>query len=240
MDILLRVVVVLEDVPAFVDAVLCRIVQRPEAEVVEDGLHAARVDLVDVGLQGREAGRTAGDVEVGGQRVFARAAQRPVVLVVPVLELHAVDVVAVQVVDHTLDAALGHLAERREEPVAREAGPVARHVDADRRQDGFTLAALLVDFDEISGEVLVGCGPGPGGSRGGLFAEVLAQVAVADVDGTGRHLAGREGDGLAGGVCRLVGRKGNFGVLAGIGVHESCVSQLLVAGHQQESRENCA
>ena len=111
MDILLRVVVVLEDVPAFVDAVLCRIVQRPEAEVVEDGLHAARVYLLDVGLQGREIGGSAGDVEVGGQRVFARAAQGPMMFVVPVLELHAVDVVAVQVVDHTFDAALGHFAE---------------------------------------------------------------------------------------------------------------------------------
>ena len=240
MYILLHMVVILEDIPAFVDAVLCCIVQRPEAEVVENGLHAARVDLLDVGLQGREVGCTAGDVEVGGQRVFARAAQRPVVLVVPVLELHAVNVVAVQVVDHSVDTALGHLAERREESVARKAGPVARNVDADRRQDGFTLAALLVDLDEISGEVLIRGGPGPGGSRGGLLAEVLAQVAVADVDGTGGHLAGREGDGLSGGVGRLVGRKGNFGVLAGIGVHESRVSLLLVAGYQQESRENCA
>ena len=105
-----------------------------------------------------------GDVLVDVEQIVACAAKRPVVLVVPVLELHAVDVAAVEVGHLVFDYTVGEFrtVEGGHEAVAGETCPVARHVNGYGSENGLAVVLFLtVHFSHVAGEIGTGGCPCP-------------------------------------------------------------------------------
>ena len=72
------------------------VTQSSIAEVVEHGLHAHPMLNGDIVLYDRCQDVTVGNVRVAVQQRCARTAQRPVMFVVPVVELDTIDVAATE------------------------------------------------------------------------------------------------------------------------------------------------
>ena len=134
------------------------------------------------------------------------------VLVVPVLELHAVDVAAAQEL-HLLfyhSRLVFRAVERGHKAIAWEAGPVAGDIHSNGTQHHLdAVLAGAIDIHQISGEVGGGCRPRPGGSGGSGFVHHIDTVAIADLGPGGQRAFCGEGDSLAGLVASLVGTQIN-------------------------------
>ena len=117
----------LENVPFFLDSVRGGIIQRSVAEIVEHAFHAVVMLHFDVLLQDFGIDRPVGNIIIYLINPFHCSTEWPVMLVVPVIELDAVDVASSQEIHLRLDDSFFKLGavEVADEAVARESGPVA-------------------------------------------------------------------------------------------------------------------
>ena len=143
MAVALRVVLVGVYIPMVANAVCLCVVKDAEAEIIEHGFHAERVSLCDVVLHHRSVVVAVGDVLVALEQIVGSAAERPMLLVLPVIELQTVDMAAVEQrqfggyhVRSTVVSVRGN------EAIARESCPVARHIHADSGVDGLLVVGV--------------------------------------------------------------------------------------------------
>ena len=96
--------------PLAAHAIGLKILQCPITEVIEQGGHPMVMRRIDIPLYGGPIAVTGDDVRPHIHRLDRVATKRMMVLPVPVLELHIVDVVAVEVTDDRLNLANGYAA----------------------------------------------------------------------------------------------------------------------------------
>ena len=202
----------------------------------------------DVVLDGGGVDGAVRDVLVGGpESAFARAAKRPVVAVVPVLELHAVDVAAVEPLHLGLRLGLRLVAaEGRHEAVAGEARPVGADIDGNCCTDVVGLFARVIDLHHIAPEVFRRCRPGPVARGEECVGDDVAQETVADARAGWRCARHRQCHRLARHIAALV----RLNLVAKLGQLDVCsrsqpggdgtrVGRLLVGLAVQRQRAAC-
>ena len=163
MGIRLRVLRVGVHQPFGTDAIGCIILQTTIAEVVEQGQHTALVRTADVVLYGLLVTVARQDILPLVHRIVGTASQRMMVLPVPVLELQVVDMVATEDIEHGIDLRVGHITERGEESVTREAAGFGADINADRGYHAVLAALGHEELCHITAEILVGRLPCPCG-----------------------------------------------------------------------------
>ena len=96
--------------PLAANAIGLKVLQRPVAEVIEQGVHPATMRRINIPLYGGAIAVAGDDVRPHIHRLHSTATQRVMMLPVPVLELHVVDVIAVEVTYDRLNLTNGHTA----------------------------------------------------------------------------------------------------------------------------------
>ena len=96
MAVALRVVLVGVYIPMVAHAVCLCVVKDAEAEIIEHGFHAERVSLGDVVLHHRSVVVAVGNVLVALEQIAWCAAERPMLLVLPIVELQSINVAAIE------------------------------------------------------------------------------------------------------------------------------------------------
>ena len=204
--ILVSSVALLVDVPLFLHAVCLCIVENAEGKVVEHSFHSVAMLHIYVFLDSGIIDVAVGDILIYLIKLLHGASERPVVLVVPIVELHSVYVAAVEEFHLCFDHALSKLvlAEVAHETVAREHAPVAGYIHTDGTEDQIGLFVFLaVDFHHITASIRRRCRPSPFVACRILFMNGLAHAAVAYLC-VGRHIVSCESHSLAGLIDGLV------------------------------------
>ena len=126
-EVLVGSVRALENVPFRLDSVRLCIIKRSVAEIVEHAFHTVVMLHFDILSQNFGINLTVGNVIIYLIRMFHRSSEWPVVLVVPIVELDAVDVASAQKIHLSLDDSFFELGavEVSDKAVTRESGPVA-------------------------------------------------------------------------------------------------------------------
>ena len=96
--------------PLFIHIIGGEVFETSVTEVVKECDHPALVRTVDVTLYRCPVAVTTDDVGPYVHRLGSRTRQRMMVFPMPVLELHIIDMIAVQIVEHRCHLTLGHTA----------------------------------------------------------------------------------------------------------------------------------
>jgi hypothetical protein len=97
---------------------------------------------------------------------------------VPVLELHIVDMISVEVVQDGLDLALGHAAVGREETVTGEAARLGRHINTDSGYHRVAPGYGHIERSHIATEIVCRRLPCPGLGGHGLLLDQLSEIGI--------------------------------------------------------------
>ena len=207
-DVLRVTVVARIESPCVAHAVVMPVFVGSVAEVVEHALHATSVQLCDIVFDDAGLYGAVGNVGVVVEQFGSRTAQRPVVLHLPVVELYAVDVAAVQEAHLRGYHVRGLcLVVGAHETIARITPPVGGHIDGNGAVDGLLVVARRgIDVDEVARVVGLRSRPCPRGVPVEIvFAGDLKAISVAHL-GSRRHVAfHRECHRFARCIERLVG-----------------------------------
>ena len=142
---------ILEEIPLLLHAIFGGIGKGTVSQVVEQRLHAILMRFFDISLYRLLVAVAVDDVGPHLHRCRRRTGQGFVVLVVPVLELHVVDVMAIEVGHDVGYILVGHVAIGREETVAREPVGGRRYIDGNAAIDGlYPVGILAVQVDHIA------------------------------------------------------------------------------------------
>ena len=163
------------------DSVLYGIGECTVAEVVEDALHASVMLCLDVVFHAAGVDRSVCYVGIGVQCLAVPGASPgPVMLVVPVLELHAVDMASVEPV-HFCGCHTGCLAasEIGHKAIAGEFLPVGTYVHSCGATNGLSCGAGLVYLYHVAFEILWWSLPGPLGAGEIFFVQHFSQMHVS-------------------------------------------------------------
>ena len=127
MGVLVFTTRLLIQVPFFLDSIRTGVIKDTECKVIEHSLHSIAVLHIYILLHCCIIDITVGDILIDLVKFLHCASKRPMVLVVPVIELHAVDMTAVQELHFSLYHAISELilAKITNEAIPREHRPVA-------------------------------------------------------------------------------------------------------------------
>ena len=205
MGILIRMSCAFKDVPFFFHTVTRCIIERTEAKIIEHRLHSIRVLDADIILYRLCIDIPVGNILIYCIEMFARTAQRPVVLVVPILKLHTIDMATVQKSHFFLNFTFRFRSvESGDKAITRKACPVAGYIDGNSTENDFrTVFFSAIDIRQISGEIRCRGSPRPGTACDCLFGDYLVQSTVTYL-GSRRQGISCEGNGFTRFVTSLV------------------------------------
>ena len=172
-----------EDVPFILDSVCCSIIQCSEAKVIEHTFHSIFMLHTYVFFQCFGINRSVCNIIIYLIKFVHCSSERPVVLVVPVIELYAVDMASSQEIHLRFDDSVLKLGavEIADETVTRESCPIARNIDSDCSIDELTFFLFNEYVHHISREILRWGSPLPCCCGGILYEDGLVVVAVSDL-----------------------------------------------------------
>ena len=209
--ILRGMTLVLEDKPLRFDASLLPSIQNAETQVVEDAFHATVVLGLDVVLYGRCVDCAVCNVFVSGPKPFTSCpTQWPVVTIVPVLELHTIDVASVQPL-HFRSCLVQRLVvpEGGNETITWEARPVGTDVDGDCSTNLIDIALRVftraIHFYHITPKIFRRSLPCPSTRRKQSVGNNITEVTISDAGTRRRHGGYRQRHNITGSIAALVG-----------------------------------
>ena len=231
---------ILEQVPLLLHTVIGRIGQGTVGQVIEQRLHAILMRLLDVPLYGLFVAVAIDDVGPHLHRGRRSPGQGFVVLIVPVLELHIIDVVTVQIGHDIGDVLTGHVAIGRKEPVAGESVGQGRYIDSDTAVDClYAVGILAVQVDQIALIVSGRRLPSPVATRQGSLFDSRTQMTIAhhDIRSTCYRLVQGKIHSLARCIASLVGIELYLHVTIAVGDGVVLHIKTVASRNRQEDRQ---
>ena len=178
---------ILKQVPFFLYSIRGSIFQGSETKIVEHGFHTETVLCFNVVLHRTCINLTVSNVHIYLVQLRACAAQRPVVLIVPVLKLHPVDMVTVQICHLFLRLrSCLLLTEISDKTVARETCRVTGYIYRNRADYHIRAIFLTVNLCHVSFEIGGRRLPRPAGTVYRLLSDCFTRKAITYF-GSGRQ-----------------------------------------------------
>ena len=125
------VVFIFEHHPFLTYTIVYIVIQCAIEEIIEERLHTACMGSIDVSLHGSTITVAGYDVRPYFHRLCSRTAQRMMVFPMPILKLHVVDMIAVEVIHDCCYFGRRHFAVHTEKSITRKARRFGRHIYTD-------------------------------------------------------------------------------------------------------------